>query len=137
MRVCLDTNVLVAAFATRGLCADVLRTVLAEHELILNDVIMTEFERALTRKLKLPAEQVAAAKAVFGAVELVPRPAKPSKAPVRDPADRWVLASAIAGRAEVLVTGDDDLLSVASETPLSILSPRAFWELLRSNQAEQ
>jgi hypothetical protein len=35
VRVCLDTNVLVAAFATRGLCADVLRTVIAEHELVL------------------------------------------------------------------------------------------------------
>ena len=137
MRVCLDTNVLVAAFATRGLCADVLRTVLSEHELILNDVIMTEFERALTRKLKLPEEQVAVAKAVFGVVKLVPKPQKPSEVPVRDPADRWILASAIAGRAEVLVTGDDDLLSVSSETPLLILSPRAFWELLRSSQAEQ
>jgi putative PIN family toxin of toxin-antitoxin system len=98
---------------------------------------MTEFERVLTRKLKLPEEQVAAAKAAFSAVELLPKPAKPSKVPVRDPADRWVLASAIAGRAEVLVTGDDDLLSVASETPLLILSPRAFWELLRSRQAKR
>jgi len=105
--------------------------------LILNDVIMTEFERALTRKLKLPEEQVAVAKAVFGVVKLVPKPQKPSEVPVRDPADRWILASAIAGRAEVLVTGDDDLLSVSSETPLLILSPRAFWELLRSSQAEQ
>ena len=34
VRVFLDTNVLVAAFATRGLCADVVRTVLAEHELV-------------------------------------------------------------------------------------------------------
>ncbi len=126
-----------AAFATRGLCADVLRTVLAEHELILNDVIMTEFERALTRKLKLPEEQVAVAKAVFGVVKLVPKPQKPSEVPVRDPADRWILASAIAGRAEVLVTGDDDLLSVSSETPLLILSPRAFWELLRGSQTKQ
>jgi putative PIN family toxin of toxin-antitoxin system len=127
----------VAAFATRGLCADVLRTFLAEHELILSDMIMGELERALTRKLKLSEEQIAAAKAVFGAVELIAKPAKPSKVPVRDPSDRWVLASAIAGRAEVLVTGDDDLLSVASKTPLLILSPRAFWERLRSGQAEQ
>jgi len=137
LKVCLDTNVLVAAFATRGLCSDVLRTVLAEHELILSDVILAEFERALTRKLKLPEEKVAAAKAVFGATELVAKPAEPSTVPVRDPTDRWVLASAVAGHAEALVTGDDDLLSVASEAPLLILSPRAFWELLRSGQAER
>ena len=124
-----------AAFATRGLCAEVLRTALAEHELILNDVIMAEFERALIRKLKLPAEQIVAAKAVFDAVSFGAKPAKPSKGPVRDRTDCWVLASAIASRAEVLVTGDDDLLSLTSKIPLLILSPRAFWELLRSGQA--
>jgi len=33
MRVFLDTNVLVAAYATHGLCEDVFRVILAEHEL--------------------------------------------------------------------------------------------------------
>ena len=125
------------AFANRWLCADVLRTVLSEHELILNDVIIVEFERALTHELKLPKEQVTAAKAVFDAAEIIEKPAKPSKVPIRDRTDRWVLAVAIAGRAEVLVTGDDSLLSMASETSLLILSPKAFWEMLRSGQAEQ
>ena len=53
MRVCLDTNVLVAAFATRGLCADVLRTVLAEHELVIGDVILDELRRVLSTKFKV------------------------------------------------------------------------------------
>jgi predicted nucleic acid-binding protein len=48
VRVCLDTNVLVAAFATRGLCADVLRTVLAEHDLVVGEVILAELRRVLT-----------------------------------------------------------------------------------------
>jgi hypothetical protein len=34
LRVFLDTNVLVSAFATRGLCADLLELVLLQHELI-------------------------------------------------------------------------------------------------------
>jgi uncharacterized protein len=34
VRVALDTNVLVSAVATRGICADVLRVVLTEHELV-------------------------------------------------------------------------------------------------------
>ena len=126
-----------AAFATRGLYSDVLRTVLSEHELILNDVTVVEFGRALTHKLKLPKEQAMAAKALFGFAEITEKPAKPSKFPIRDRTDRWVLAAAIAGRAEVLVTGDDDLLSAASKAPLLILSPRAFWEMLRSGKAEQ
>jgi predicted nucleic acid-binding protein len=43
----LDTNVLVSAFATRGLCADVLRHVLTEHELLTGEVVLAELRRAL------------------------------------------------------------------------------------------
>ena len=42
MRVFLDTNVLLSAFAARGLCADVFRTVLAEHELITSEFVLGE-----------------------------------------------------------------------------------------------
>jgi uncharacterized protein len=132
LKVFLDTNVLVAAFATRGLCADVLRTVLAEHELILAEVVLTEFRRVLASKFKVPAEGIRAAEAVFEGITPVPKPKKPSSLVIRDPADRWVLASAEAAGADVLVTGDEDLLSVAGDSRIRIASPRAFWELLRT-----
>ena len=135
MRVCLDTNVLVAAFATRGLCADVLRTVLAEHELIIGDVILTELRRVLTAKFKVPRDRVAAIEAIFAPFPLVPKPAAPSELRVRDPSDRWIVATAVAGQADILVTGDADLLDVATEAPIRILTPRDFWELLRRPEA--
>jgi uncharacterized protein len=62
----------------------------------------------------------------------MPKPKKASRLEIRDPADRWVLATAEAAGADVLVTGDDDLLSVAAEPVIRIVSPRAFWELLRT-----
>jgi len=131
VRVCLDTNVLVAAFATRGLCSDVLRAVLTEHELVMGEVILAEFRRVLTTKFRVPEERIAAAEAVFTAVDVVPKPGEPSPFPIRDRDDRWILATALAGHADVLVTGDDDLLSVAKDAPVPILTPRAFWQLLR------
>ena len=57
----------------------------------------------------------------------------PEKLPdieLRDPDDKWVLASAVVGAADVLVTGDKDLLSSMDAAPLPILTPRAFWESL-------
>lgn len=132
MRVCLDTNVLVAAFATRGLCADVLRTVLAEHDLVIGDVILADLRRTLVAKLKLPPDRVDAVEAVLATVPIIPKPAEPSPLAIRDPADRWILATAIAGAADVLVTGDRDLLTVTAESPIPIVEPRAFWELLRA-----
>jgi uncharacterized protein len=133
LKVFLDTNVLVAAVATRGLCSDVLRTVLSEHELILGEVVLAEFRRVLSRKLKVPADRIRAAEAVFEGIRVVPKPKQPSLLQVRDISDRWILATAEAGGADVLVTGDDDLLSVAGESALRIASLRAFWEMLRAN----
>lgn len=134
MKVCLDTNVLVAAFATRGLCADVLRAVLTEHEIVLGEVILIEFRRVLKSKLKVPDERLASAEAVFSTIEILPKPEKPWPLKIRDQSDPWVVATAVAGGAEVLVTGDKELLSVAERAPLRILTPRDFWELLRSGR---
>jgi putative PIN family toxin of toxin-antitoxin system len=131
--VCLDTNVLVAAFATRGLCSDVLRTVLAEHDLVVGEVILAELRRTLASKFKLPADRIAAVEAVLSMVPIIPKPQTPSPLAIRDSSDRWVLATAVAGTADVLVTGDRDLLVVAASSPIPILEPRAFWELLRAS----
>ena len=40
---------------------------------------------------------------------------------IRDPADAWVLASAVAVDADLLVTGDRDLLDIAAQAPLRIV----------------
>ena len=130
MRVFLDTNVLVAAVATRGLCADVMRVVLAEHQLITGEVVLSELRKALSRRIKLPTATVEDILALLREREVVPKPRTPSEVPIRDPDDRWILASAMAGRADVLVTGDRDFLDIAGKAPLPVLDPRAFWDLL-------
>ena len=131
MKICLDTNVLVSAFATRGLAADVLRVVLAEHELLVSELILIEFRRALEKKMRAPADKIAFAEQVLRAQTMIPEAAALASPRVRDPADARVLASAVAGGADVLVTGDADLLTIAASSPIPILSPRELWEHLR------
>lgn len=131
MKVFLDTNVLVSAFATRGLCADLFRSVIAEHELVLGEVVLEEFRRVLTTRFRVPAEQLRHIEAYLRAYEVVSKPAEPDPIKVRDEADRWVLASAHSAHADVLVTGDADLLSVAARAHVRIVTPREFWEQLR------
>lgn len=134
MRVFVDTNVLVAAFATRGLGADVLRYILADHELITGEVVLTELRRVLIRRLKVPPPTVAAVLEFLREREVVAKPKAPWDLPIRDPDDRWILASAIDAHADVLVTGDADLLDIATSAPLRVLAPRAFWDLIRTRR---
>jgi putative PIN family toxin of toxin-antitoxin system len=129
LRVFLDTNVLVSAFATRGLSADVLRLVLSEHTLITGDVVLRELARVLAKRIRLPQERVEEILAFLREHEVVPKPKAPSGVAIRDADDQWVLASALSGAADVLVTGDRDLLEVAATAPMIIVDPRGFWEL--------
>lgn len=130
MRVCLDTNVLVAAFATRGLCTDILRVCLTDHDLIIGEVHLNELRRALKKKLRLIDDRIRVAVAVFDDIEIVPKPDAAFPVSIRDPDDKWILATAVAGKADVLVTGDDDLFSVTADSPIKIVTPRAFWQML-------
>jgi uncharacterized protein len=137
VRVFLDTNVLVSAFATRGLCADVLRHILAEHDLITGEVIIVELRRVLRDRVKVPAPVVTAIEQLLRDQIVVPKPSEPHPLPIRDPDDRWVLASAVAGKADVIVTGDSDLLEVASQAPIPIVDPRGFWIMVRGGAGSQ
>ncbi len=135
MRVFLDTNVLVSALTTRGLCADVFRVVIAEHDLIVGELVLDELRRVLTQRFRVPPQGVREAETYLRTFEVVARPATPADVRVRDESDRWVLASAVAGRADTLVTGDADLLTVGDWETIRVLSPRAFWEELRRGSA--
>jgi len=130
VRVFLDTNVLVSAFATRGLCADVMRHVLAEHELLVGEVVLRELRKVLRTKLKLPARASEMIEAFLRTHEVVPKPPSLPDVKVRDPDDRWVLASAMAAGADVLVTGYRDLLVLGERVPVRIVDPRGYWALL-------
>ena len=131
MRIFLDTDVLVSAYTARGISGDLVRFILAEHELLTGEVNLIELRRVLRDRFHAPVERVAAVEAELRAETVVPKPAQPSALPLRDPDDAWVLASAITGGADLLVTGDQDLLAVAMQSPVPIVNPRGCWERLR------
>lgn len=133
MKVYLDTNVLVAAFATRGLCADVLHAVLAEHQLVTGEAGLAETGRILRQKIRLSREVVAELETFLRQQSTVVRNPRPLSIKLRDTDDLAILGEALAGEADVLVTGDRDLLDIGDGAPLPIVTPRGLWDLLRSN----
>jgi putative PIN family toxin of toxin-antitoxin system len=131
VKVYLDTNVLVSALAARGLCADLMRLVLAEHEVLTGEVNLVELRRVLSTRFRAAAAQVDLVEELLRDQTVIAKPAALLPLAVRDPDDAWVLASAVAGQADLLVTGDADLLVLADRSPVAIVSPREGWLRLR------
>jgi putative PIN family toxin of toxin-antitoxin system len=131
LKIFFDTNVLASALATRGLCADLFRLVVTEHELVTGEFNLAELRRVLRERFRAPPAVVKEAELALRQNTIVPVPKRTLEMKVRDPDDAWVLASAVAGGADVLVTGDKDLLSIAKHAPLKVLNPRQLWELLK------
>jgi predicted nucleic acid-binding protein len=122
----------VSAFASRGLCAEVLELVLLDHDLILGRNVLREFEKALREKVKLPVVRSAEiVDFVAGEATQVVDKAQPAIVNV-DAADALVLGEALASHADLFVTGDAALLRLAAVGELKIVSPRRFWEVLRA-----
>ena len=127
MRVFLDTNVLVAAFATRGLCADVFRLAAVNHQLLVGEPVLDEVGRILTSKLRMPKDARNEVLAVLGRFPLAAAAAKPIPLGINDAADEWIVACALAAAAEVFVTGDKALVGLRKIKIMAIVTPRQFW----------
>jgi putative PIN family toxin of toxin-antitoxin system len=130
VKVVLDTNVLVAAFATRGLCEAVLEVCLAGHDIVLSEPILKELRRHLRGKLKVPRVQAQAIVAFLREHAAVVAPATVPADACRDRTDLAVLGTALAAEADCLVTGDRDLLDLREFRGTAVLSPRAFHDRL-------
>ena len=131
MKVFLDTNVIISAVATRGLCADLLHLILTEHELVIGETVLTELREVLRRKIGVSSETSDEFETFLRRHARVVKPSEAVPATGLDAADAAVLAEAVAAAAEVLVTGDRDFLEVAA-SPVAIVSPRGLWEKLRA-----
>jgi len=126
-----DTNVLLAAFITEGICSKILvRGRKRQFHLILCPVILREFERVLIKKFSTTRNEARSIlQIVSEAMHSVVIPSQSVQGICRDPDDDAILACALEAGADYLVTGDVDLLELKIFKGIRIVTPREF-ELL-------
>ena len=134
MRVFLDTNVLASATATRGLCADVLRTAFKFHDVVVSAELLQELRRVLRDKFHAPADAIADLVWLLGQDTFEAHSVPLADMPLKDPADIAIVSAAINGGAEVLITGDKEVLALKRAGSLEIISPRQFWDRERQQK---
>jgi putative PIN family toxin of toxin-antitoxin system len=128
VKVFLDTNVLVSALATRGLCADLYERLLTEHEVVIGEPVVLEVLDILQRKFRANRELLIKVEAELRLLRVIPDQTVAPSLPIRDVEDPWIIACALQAEVECFVTGDAELLALEMVDKLPIISPRVCWE---------
>lgn len=128
MKVVLDSNVIVAAFAARGLCGALFELCLDRHTIILSDFILAEVRRAFAQKLKMPQHSISKIESYLREICVLSSFDKITKNICRDKDDNNVIALAVSANADFIITGDKDLLVLKKYQSVRIVSPREFWK---------
>jgi putative PIN family toxin of toxin-antitoxin system len=128
VRAVFDTNVLIAAFLTEGLCSGLLlRARKQAFNLVLCDDIIREFEGVLSRKFKLTSADISEISTIVSeATSEILHKLGPIPNIYRDPNDDMIIACAIDATADYIVTGDEDLLILKKYKDIVIINPRNF-----------
>lgn len=128
MNIVLDSNVYIAAFATRGLCAELFEYCQKNCKIFSCTEILSEIQNKLLTKIKLPEDIVT--ETIHFIEEqttiLTPKDVLPDLC--RDAKDAMVLGLALASNAKFIITGDQDLLVLKNIGKTKIVNPRSFWE---------
>jgi len=126
VRVFLDTNVLASALSGHGLCRDLFDRLIVDHELLFGVPVRKELDRILVEKFRVPEPLRGELFNKLDQLKQVPS-SKTQLPEIPDPDDVPILACAIAGRAELFVTGDKELLQLRVTQGMPIVSPRQAW----------
>lgn len=131
MRVVLDTNVIIAAFAAHGLCSEVFEVCLTSHTIVISEHILSEVERGLIKKIHLPKNSTASIIDYLRDIADIFVPELIEDSACRDIEDRKIIGTAVSGNAKLIITGDDDLLILKKFMKIDMVTPREFWNRLR------
>ena len=102
-------------------------------EIVASDMLVTEVISKLKLKTDAPYRWLNPIKSNIEKVCKIVDIGEPPNV-VRDPKDNHIIAAAVQGRCEYIVTGDNDLLDLGSLGPITMISPSDFIAFMKIDQ---
>jgi uncharacterized protein len=129
VKVVFDTNILVSALVFPGGMGEAaLQCILEEKdELIISKPILDELLGVLSRKFARDAEELSRVAIFFSDISVAVKPIRRLRV-LKDGPDNRILECAIAGNAQVIVTGDRALLALKEYRGVRVLGLRTYLE---------
>jgi len=129
MRVVFDTNIFISAFAIPGGMADkaVSRVIEGSDELVISPQIIKEVLSVLSSKFGREREALSHVAVILSELGELVEP-KQTVEVLRDDPDNRILECASSGTADVIVTGDKEMLRLGEYNRVKIVSLREYLE---------
>lgn len=134
MRVVLDTNVLVSALVGHGRSRRLLIRLFEGHEIVSSKQMLAELGDVLSRrKFGFMRRQLNEFLLIMVKRSIVATIIEIPEIVAEDPDDNVVLATALEGEAEYIISGDKHLLRLREYRGIRIVSVREMLEILGDN----
>jgi len=136
-KVVVDTNVLISAIITNGVCRQLVRLLaLNQKEIIISDFILNEVEKFLRSKKFAHHEwipEILSRISGLATIVFLPKKTFRKASRLRDPKDQPIIQTAMTAGAKLIITGDEDLLSIGKIGSIKIISVKETITSLSSN----
>jgi putative PIN family toxin of toxin-antitoxin system len=133
MRIVLDTNIFISAVLGGRLGVIIDEWKLGKFTLIITDSIAREYLDVINRpKFKIPQGEIIAVSDYLLQLGEFVTPEEEIHVIVADPTDNKFLEAALAGKVDLIVSGDNHLLELRSFRGIPIITAREFISWLES-----
>lgn len=128
MRVVFDTNIFVSAFVIPGSRAEhaMLRVIEGKDHLIISKPIIQELLMTLSRKFGREREELAHLALFLAEIGELVYPKRKKVTILKDEPDNRILECALAGDAEVIVTGDQAILALGEFKGIKVITLKEY-----------
>jgi predicted nucleic acid-binding protein len=131
MRVVLDSTVVAAAFASRGICEALFAHCLESHDVFMCATQMARVSEQLVARAGVPKDTGQDIVSYLDSTLWPTSPAEVDPETCRDPNHREALGVARAAQAHYIVTCDPTLLALKKYRGTEIVDPRSFWSIAK------
>jgi uncharacterized protein len=125
----LDANILISSFSFERVTRRLVARLVESHKIIVSPQVLEEFKGVSIIKIHVDPRIIESFLEQFTKTVEIILPPYENRLNVRDPTDVDILAAAIKAKADVLVSGDKDLLEF-NYSPIPVLTPRALYDRL-------
>ncbi len=129
MRILVDTNVIISGLIAKGACFEILEDLVYTHTPIITPHVLAECQDVLLNKFHLSKPTVRSLLVVIERYFAKGENSIESLNVCRDPDDNQLFADAMINKAEYILSGDKDLLSLKEYQGIRIIGPKDYWKL--------